>query len=187
MNCSYFRAMLMILMASTPWSYASANPESASKSSPAVFRPEGTSFPSWRVFRDALAGQFLHARSRVCIVSRSFEDRQLAGFLHAASQRGLLTALRLEPRVRSDQQNGRLEHLAGELRALGLSVTEISLKSLKLNEPTLIAIDQRAWSVDADLSEFQKDAVEVEAARWTSDEVCRWAQAAQPAKAATSR
>ena len=120
-------------------------------------------------------------------MSHVFEDRQLAGFLHAASQRGLLTTLRLEPSARGDQRNGRLERLAGELRMLGVSVSEMSLKTLKMNEPTLIAIDQKAWSVDAHLSEFHTEPVEVEAARWTSEEICRWAQAAQAAKAATSR
>ncbi|MFZ9520058.1 MAG: hypothetical protein ACO3A4_06220 [Silvanigrellaceae bacterium] len=168
-----------------PLCSASASPDSVPKSAQSVFRAEGVVFPSWRVFRDALADQFLNAKSRICVLSQTFEDRQLASFLHGAAQRGLLTALRLEPL--SEKQNGRLERLAGELRILGVSVSETSLKPLKINEPSLVAIDQKAWSIDAGLSEFQNNAIEIEASRWTADEVCRWAQAAQSAKPATSR
>lgn len=142
-------------------------------------------FPSYAVFRDILSRQILEARSRICIVSASFEDRELALMLYGVSRRAVTTAIRVNPR--GIRQGGRLEKVVDELVTLGLPVQEVSLASLKLNEPTVIAIDSRTWSVGSPLRQTFSSEVEVEAAPWTSAEVCRWAQAAQSAKPQTVR
>ncbi len=105
--------------------------------------------------------------------------------LYGVSRRAVATAIRVNPR--GSRQGGRLEKVVDELVTLGLPVQELSIAPLKMNEPTLIAIDSRAWSVSSPLSQTASSEVEVEAAPWTSAEVCRWAQAAQSAKAQTVR
>lgn len=168
-------------MVFTPWLSASA----ATRQPVARFNPEGSEYSSYLVFRDVLSGQILSARSRVCVVTTAFDDRELGLMMFAASRRALTTAIRTNPRPTA--LTSRLERLVDEMRALGLPILELSLKNLKLSEPTVIALDQRAWTINQPLSETMAGAVEVESSAWTAAEVCGWAQAAQAAKATTGR
>lgn len=166
--------MLMILMVFTPWCFAKGS-------------LEAKIYPSYLVFRDALSAQILVAQSKICVVTTQFADRELGLFLFGAAHRAVSVALRMNPIKRSEGTE-RLMSVAEEIRLLGVPLFELSLKPLKLTEPTYVAVDQRAWSIGAALVETPLSrAVEVEAAPWTSAEVCAWAQSAQSAKAATSR
>jgi hypothetical protein len=149
------------------------------------FIPEGFVYPSYAVFRDVLGLEIASAKNRICILARLFEDREIAGGLGLASRRALTALVRVEPR--STEANGSADpFMAGQtLRAFGLTPWENSLKKLKLSEPTVVAIDNRAWNISTDLSELRRSPVEVEPAPFTAREVCGWADAAAGAKAAT--
>jgi hypothetical protein len=137
------------------------------------------------VFREVLAQEMLAARSRVCLVTPTIEDRLIGLMMFGLTRRAVVVAARVNPRTPAAR--GRLERWIDELRTLGIPVIEQSLKSLNLREPTVVAIDQYVWTVDVPLSETISAPVEVDASEWTSAEVCRWAEAAQTAKAASSR
>ena len=155
---------------------------------PVQFRLEGSHYPSYSVFRDVLSAQMFSAKQRICILTKNFEDRELAFVLFNASRRALAAQLRVEPKLEGVGFRGRLGRLLDDLRALGLSVSDESLKNLKLPKATIIAIDNRAWSVSSELSELQNVIVDVEAAPFTAAEVCGWAEAAPSgAKPATQR
>jgi hypothetical protein len=177
--------MLMILTAFTPWFFASGRAEGQHAGATAPLKTEGSLFPSYPVFRDALSLQLLQARQRVCIVSSAFEDRELALMMYGVSRRSVSTAIRVNPRTRGPI--GRIERVADELSALGLPVLELSIHGLKLSEPTLLAVDGHAWTVSVPLSQFKMTEVETAAAPWTAAEVCSWAEAARSAKPATAR
>lgn len=177
--------MLTILTAFMPWLSANGRAEASPAEGTAVFNPEGSTFPSYAVFRDVLSEQILKAGSRICILSPVFEDRELGLFVLGASQRALATAIRVNPRVKNE--SGRLQTVLDNLKFLGVPVQENALKSLKPADPTFIAIDRKAWAISVPLSETSAGSVEVEAAPWTSAEVCGWAGSAQSAKAATVR
>lgn len=172
--------MQMTLMAFMPWFCAGAQVKGSSQ-----FSPEGKTYPSYSTFKEHLAAEILSARSRVCVITPAFEDRQLGTLLFGASRRGVKMAIRTNPQASSSSV--RISRVLDDLRQLGVSVQELPLRSSKLPETTLLAIDHRAWSVDTSLSEISSGAVEVEAAAWTAAEVCEWARPAQPAKAATAR
>jgi len=180
-------------MASTPLlcGKAKAEPRAAETQVFAAqirFNPEGSQYPSFSSFRDALNAQIYSAQHRVCILSDDFQDREIGFALYNASRRAVLTRLRVDSRgsLKSGTA-GRLGRLLDELQASGIPVLEKSLKSLRMPEPTILAIDQRAWSISAVLIETSSKAVEVEAAPFTTQEVCNWAEAASSAKAATLR
>ena len=176
----------MISMAFTPSFSAGATSERTTQPERAALSAsQDTLFPSYLVFRDALNAQILSGQSRVCILSDVFEDREIGLMVYGASRRALTTAVRINPR--SGLLTGRLARLADELRNLGVSISELPLKPLKIATPTLVAVDRRAWSIDAPLSETHRGAVAVEPAAWTAGEVCQWAQDPQSAKAATVR
>lgn len=162
--------------------------ESQTVLAPLQFRLEGSHYPSYSVFKGVLSAQMFSAKQRICILTQNFEDRELAFVLFNASRRALAAQLRVEPKLEDLALRGRLGRLLDDLRALGLSVSEASLKKLKLPKPTIIAIDNRAWSVSSELSELENVVVVVEAAPFTAAEVCGWAEAAPSgAKPATQR
>ena len=175
--------MVFTLLFSAESRASSVVPLSVQKS--LQFGVEGNEFPTYAIFRDALNTQFFGAKHRICILTRKFEDREIALALFAASRRSLGTYLRIEPHRTEAANADRLMRLADDMRRVGLPIFEESLKKLKLSEPTMIAIDQRAWSVSVELSEMQNSTVSVEAAPMTSSEVCLWAQNSLSAKAAT--
>lgn len=176
----------MIWMVFTPSFSAGATAERTTQTErSALSATQDTLFPSYLVFRDALNSQLLAAQNRVCILSDVFEDREIGLMVYGASRRALTTAIRMNPR--SGLLTGRLARLADELRNLGIPIAESPLKSLKIGTPTLLAVDRRAWSIDAPLSETHRGPVAVEPAAWTAGEVCQWAQDPQSAKAATVR
>lgn len=123
------------------------------------------------------------ARGRVCLISRKFEDRDVALALFAASRRALTTALKVA--TPTEKKNSRLSQLTEELRFFGLPVLEASLTPLKLSVPTLLALDDRAWSVSSEFYELHRGEVTVVPAALTAGEVCRWAEDSRGAKATT--
>lgn len=152
------------------------------------FALNGSSFPSYDVFRDVFISEMFQAKKRICILSQKLEDRELALVLLSASRRSVTTHLRIEPqRTLSAAASGRLGRVLDDLRSLGLTVHEQSLSRLNLPEPTIVALDDRAWSISQGLSEFVARPVDVEAAPFTATEVCGWAEAAPGAKGATQR
>jgi len=183
----------MTLMVSTLLCCANAwADQPAAHSSPIVhklrFALNGSHFPSYDVFRDVLVSEMFQAKKRICIVSKRFEDRELAFVLFNASRRSVSTHVRVDPqKTLVGSASGRLERLLDDLRSMGLTVSEQPFGNLNLPEPTLIALDNRAWSVSQGLSELVARPVDVEAAPFTAAEVCGWAEAAESAKAATRR
>ncbi|MEN9528244.1 MAG: hypothetical protein RI932_117 [Pseudomonadota bacterium] len=152
------------------------------------FALTGSQFPSYDVFKDVFIAEMFQAKKRICILSTRFEDRELAFVLLNASRRSVSTHVRVEPQRTSTRVGvGRLGRVVDDLRSLGLTVLEQSLSKLNLPEPTLVALDNRAWNVSQGLSEVVARPVDVEAAPFTAAEVCSWAEAASSAKAATRR
>lgn len=166
-----------------------ASADSAPQQTRAVkFKLDGQIFPTYSIFKDVLNSQLFSAKQRICVLTRNFEDRDVGLVLFNASRRALATYIRVEPKRGTLAAGDRLVRLTDDLRGLGLTVSsEESMKNLKLPEPTIIAIDQQAWSVSADLSEMQISEVSVEAAPFTAAEVCAWAQFSAGAKGATQR
>lgn len=175
----------MILMAFMPWSF-----ESAKADTPAAFPTsdpfslEGQTFPSYPTFREALNQQLFAAKERICILADRLDDREMALALFAASRRAVSTTLRVTARNKSsERQERRLE----ELGFLGVQALTKPLRSDKSQVPTIIALDGRAWNVSSELFEFSSGEVNVSASALTAAEVCRWAEGAEGAKAATRR
>jgi hypothetical protein len=175
----------MILMAFMPWSY-----ENAKADTPAAFPTsdpfslEGQTFPSYPTFREAFNQQVFAAKERLCILANRLDDREMSLALFAASRRAVSTALRVTARNKiPERQERRLE----ELGFLGVQVLTKPLRSGKSRVPTIIAIDSRAWNVSSELFEFSSGEVSVSPSALTAAEVCRWAEGAEGANAATRR
>lgn len=149
------------------------------------FSLEGQSFPSYPTFRENLSQQIYGAKKRICILSRRFEDREIALALFSASRRAVLTALRVHPKKETADQPDSPPRISEELALLSIPVLEKSLTPIKMTTPTILAIDGRAWSISSELYEFARVEVNVEPAAMTATEVCRWAEGAVGAKAAT--
>jgi hypothetical protein len=175
------------------WFSASALADADTKKpSPVVnnlrFALTGSHFPSYEVFRDVLISEMFHAKKQICILAKRFEDRELAFVLLNASRRSLSTRVRVEPqRSGTGLASGRLGRVLDDLRSLGVTVSEQPLSKLNLPAPAVVALDNRAWTISEDLSEVVARPVDVEAAPFTSAEVCGWAEAAAGAKPATRR
>ena len=169
-------------MVSTPWSTANATSDSPSDVMP--FSLEGQKFPSYPTFREVLNQQIFAAKERVCILTQRLDDRELSFTLFSASRRAVYTALRiLVQKTTTEREEQRLE----EFSFLGLQILKKPLIKLKMQDPTLLTIDGRAWSVSSELNEFSASEVNVEPAPLTAAEVCRWAEDAASAKATTRR
>ncbi|MEY2988319.1 MAG: hypothetical protein RJB13_1840 [Pseudomonadota bacterium] len=161
---------------------ANAKANAASDSVPFVL--EGQKFPSYSTFREALNQQIFAAKNRVCVLTQRLDDRELALALFSASRRAVLTALRVSLKKKTtEREERRLE----ELSFLGIQILKKPLTALKMQSPTLLAIDGRAWSVSSELLEYLANEVTIEPAALTATEVCRWAEDAAGAKAATRR
>jgi hypothetical protein len=166
-------------------SEGSALPKSSSQSVARQFKAEGYVYPSYSVFRDVLNLEISSAKRRICVLARIFDDREIAYGLGLASRRAVAALMRLEPPASDSSPSSNPFNASDTLRAFGLTPWKESLKKLKLPEPTVIAIDSRAWSISSELSELRTAPVDVEPAPFTSAEVCGWADAAASAKAAT--
>lgn len=178
--------MLMILTAFMLLFCENAKADTSVESSRLTqFSLEGQSFPSYPTFRENLSHQIYGAKKRVCILSRRFEDREIALALFSASRRAVLTALRVHLKKQTTAQSDSLPRISEELVFLGIPILEKSLDPIKMTTPTILAIDGRAWSISSELYEFSRVEVSVEPAAMTATEVCRWAEGAVGAKAAT--
>lgn len=155
-----------------PTATTEVSPEEPEATPPAWVPDEGASFPSYRVFQDALVAALRKARTRVALLSTSFTDGDLATSVFGAKLRGLRVLVFVDPR-----ELNRFSSRHDYFVRTGVPTFRFKLSTVHLGGHSTVVIDDLAWRVSTRLDDKTTNSVDVRRSPYTAEEIFGWTRA----------